>query len=106
MKSRNLAFVVVMLSAGACTTAADDPVEVLPGGAVAEEDMPAYCAEQAAGQFSVAASEVGMSVIDRSGGIYTLQGRIPPEGPVRQGFQCQFDPDRVFISVVPIRFRS
>jgi hypothetical protein len=105
MKSRVAALAVSLIAAGGCTTATD-PVEVQPSGAVAEADMPAYCAEQAAGQFGVEASEVGMSVIDRSGGIYTLQGRIPPEGTARQGFQCQFDPERMFISVVPVRFRT
>ena len=105
MKSRDMALAVALLAAGGCTTTTE-PVEVLPGGAVAPEDMPAYCAGQAAGQFDVEASDVAMSVVDRSGGIYTLHGRIPPEGTPRHTFQCQFDPEGVFISVVPVRFRS
>lgn len=106
MKSRNVALAASLLAVGACTLQSQDQVAVLPGGVVAEADMPDHCRAQAALQFGVQAGEVGMSAVDRAGGIYTLQGRVPVEGPPTHTFQCQFDPERVFISIVPIRLRS
>jgi hypothetical protein len=99
MKNRNFAIVFLMLAASGCTT--DGGGGASSNGEVSIEDMPAYCSRKAAAEFGVERRGIAMSPVDTSGGIYTLHGQYPSAGEGVRRFQCQFDPDRIFISVIP-----
>ena len=94
--ARNLALTLSLAVAGGCVNAEKE----LGNGEVAVGDMPAYCSREASAEFGVEPGELELSPIDTAGGIYTINGQYP-RGGAKARFQCQFDPNGVFISVVP-----
>jgi hypothetical protein len=100
MRRSAIAAGFVFLALGACGSR-DEERAALTAGAVEADDMPLYCAREASDLFDVDVRDILISPIDDSGGISTLIGQYPGVDDEPRGFQCQFDPDGNFISVVP-----
>lgn len=98
MRSSGVAIAFSLLAAGCTNTSV---VEEIADGQVGMDDMSAYCIEKAAALFTVEAKDIDLAPVDRAGGIYTLRGKYPPDAAKPETFQCQFDPEGKFISVVP-----
>jgi hypothetical protein len=104
MRRIGMAIGFVVLGLAGCVSSdeeAEDAGAALASSAVEADDMPLYCAREAADLFDVNIRDILISPIDDSGGISTLIGQYPGEEEEPRGFQCQFDPDGNFISVVP-----
>jgi hypothetical protein len=103
MRRSVIAIGCLVLGLAGCASREEEEGEgaALASGAVEADDMPLYCAREASALFDVSVRDILISPIDDSGGISTLIGQYPGEDEEARGFQCQFDPDGNFISVVP-----
>jgi hypothetical protein len=66
------------------------------GRPVAIEDMPRYCAREAASKFDQRPSTIVTYSAERNGPEYIVYGQYPPDGKNVTRFQCRFDQSRVF----------
>jgi hypothetical protein len=88
----------LLITLGGCVNSGGG---ALTSGTVETEDMPLFCALEASAFFDVRVRDILISPIDGSGGISTLRGQYSGDAEEVHGFQCQFDPDGNFISVIP-----
>jgi hypothetical protein len=91
----------LLIAAGGCVNGESDGGGALTSDAVGAEDMPLFCGREASVLFDVKIRDLLLSPVDSSGGISTFRGQYPGDDGEAQTFQCQFDPDGNFISVIP-----